>query len=115
MTAKQRFTSFSVTSAAAAELVRQAAFAGTPGAMRIDLLADSCGEGWLHVNLRPGGIDGVPVARTDGVTLYAAEEQLSLLQGLRLNYYGDLSGGGFLISTPEGAESCACGSGFRFA
>ena len=40
--------------------------------------------------------------------------QLPLLQGLRLNYFGDLTGGGFLISTPEQAESCACGSGFRF-
>ena len=75
-----------MTSAAAAELVRQDAFALTQGAMIIDLLGDSCGEGWLHVNLRSGGIDGVPVARTDGVTLFAAEEQLSLLQGLRLNY-----------------------------
>tara|TARA_Y100001968_G_C18774646_1_gene443803 strand:- start:345 stop:458 length:114 start_codon:yes stop_codon:yes gene_type:complete len=26
--------------------------------------------------MRPGGNHGVPVARTDGVALYAAEEQL---------------------------------------
>ena len=49
----------------------------------------------------------------DGITLYAPEKQLSMLAGLTLNYYGDLSGGGFLISCPEMCESCVCGSGFR--
>ena len=103
----------SITPAAAAELGRQAAFAGTPGAMYLDLLEDTCNEGWLHIRLQPGHNNGVPVARTDGVTLYVCVDQLDLLKGLRLNYYGDLSGGGFLISAPEGSECCACGSGFR--
>ncbi len=102
-----------ITPSAAGELIRQAAFAGTPGIMHLDLLEDSCGAGWLHIRLRPGSNNGVPIARTDGVTLFAPEEQVSCLTGLSLNYYGDLSGGGFLISTPEGAEGCACGGGFR--
>ena len=114
MEEKKKLLSFSVTQAAAAELVRQAAFGGTPGLMQIDLLEDSCQEGWLHIRLRPGSNDGVPLSRTDGVTLFAKRDQMPLFAGLRLNYFGDLSGGGFLISTPEGAESCACGSGFRF-
>ena len=105
--------SLSITSTAAAELGRQAAFAGTPGVMHLDLLEDTCNEGWFHIRLQCGQHNGVPVARADGVTLYAPKEQLALLQGARLNYYGDLSGGGFLISPPEGAECCACGSGFR--
>ena len=103
----------SITPIAAAELGRQASFAGTPGMMHLDLVEDPCGEGWLHIRLRPGNLLGVPIARTDGVTLYAPQEQLSLLQGLSLNYFGDLSGGGFLISSPEGMEICACGAGFR--
>ena len=103
----------SITSTAAAELGRQAAFAGTSGLMHLDLVKDSCGEGWLHIRLRPGQLTGVPVARTDGVTLYAPADQVAFLQGLSLNYYGDLSGGGFLISSPDGYESCACGAGFR--
>ncbi len=98
---------------AAAELGRQASFAGTPGVMHLDLLEDSCDEGWLHIRLRPGQYNGVPLARTDGVTLYAPADQLDILQGLSLNYYGDLSGGGFLISSPDGAEGCGCGAGFR--
>ncbi|WP_320666738.1 AIR synthase [Prochlorococcus sp. MIT 1307] len=102
-----------ITSSAAAELGRQASFAGQPGAMHLDLLEDTCDEGWLHIRLQPGQNNGIPVARTDGVTLYAPVEQLDLLKGLRLNYYGDLSGGGFLISPPEGSECCACGAGFR--
>jgi len=104
-----------ITPTAAAELGRQAAFAGTLGLMHLDLTEDTCGEGWLHVRLRPGPCSGVPVARADGITLYAPVDQFHLLSGLILNYYGDLSGGGFLISPPQGAESCACGGGFRLA
>tara|TARA_Y100001968_G_scaffold137248_1_gene125417 strand:- start:10 stop:237 length:228 start_codon:yes stop_codon:yes gene_type:complete len=39
---------------------------------------------------------------------------ISLLEGLKLNYFGDLSGGRFLMSPPDGVESCSCGSGFRY-
>ena len=102
-----------ISTPAAAELSRQASFAGTPGIMYLDLLADSYGEGWFHIRIRPGQNDGIPVARTDGITLYAPSEQIHLLHGLRLNYFGDLSGGGFVITTPSDTESCSCGSGFR--
>ena len=102
-----------ISATAVAELTRQAAFAGTPGFMSIDLLDDKCGEGWKFIRIRPGKNNGVPIARADGITLYAEEEQIILFQGLKLNYFGDLSGGGFLISTPLGAEASPCGSGFR--
>ena len=98
---------------AAAELIRQSAFGGTPGEMHIDLLPDGFDEGWLYVRLRCGKQDGIPIARADGVTLFAPSDQVSLLIGLTLDYYGDLSGGGFLITAPENSESCACGAGFR--
>ena len=77
-----------ISKTATAELIRQSAFGGTPGEMHIDLLPD-------------------------GVTVFAPSEQISLLLGLKLDYYGDLSGGGFLISTPKGAEASPCGSGFK--
>ena len=102
-----------ITPIAAAELGRQAAFAGSAGMMHLDLVADSCGEGWLHIRLQPGQQNGVAIARADGITLYAPVGQLELLKGVRLNYYGDLSGGGFLIRPPENSECCACGAGFR--
>ncbi len=102
-----------VSPAAAAELGRQASYAGSPGLMHLDLVEDNCGEGWLHIRIRPGQNSGIPVARTDGITLYAPAEKIDLLQGLKLNYFGDLSGGGFVISAPLGSESCTCGSGFR--
>ncbi len=105
--------SLSITPSASAELCRQASFAGTPGVMHLDFLEDTCGEGWLHIRLRPGQFSGVPVARTDGITLFAPPNQLYLLTGLTLNYIGDLSGGGFLINSPENAEGCSCGAGFR--
>ena len=102
-----------ITPSAAAELCRQSIFAGTPGVMHIDLIEDSKTRGWLFIRVRPGQLRGTPLGRADGVTLYAPKDQLQLFSGLTLNYYGDLSGGGFLISTPIGAERSACGSGFR--
>ncbi len=102
-----------VSKTAAAELIRQSAFGGTPGEMHIDLLPDGFGEGWLYIRLRHGNQAGTPIARTDGVTLFAPPEQLSLLKDLSLDYYGDLSGGGFLISPPKGAQRSPCGSGFK--
>ena len=102
-----------ISATAVAELNRQAAFTGNPGVMYIDLVEDQFGEGWQFIRIRPGQNDGVPIARADGITLYARRDQILMFQGLKLNYFGDLSGGGFLISTPKGAEASPCGSGFR--
>ena len=99
-----------ITPAAAAELGRQAAVAGTPGQMHLDLTPGDCAE---HViRIRPGHLAGIAIARADGVTLHAPENQLRQLQGLCLDYRGDLSGGGFLIRSGAGIEPCACGSAF---
>ena len=103
-----------ISKSAAAELSRQASFAGTPGSMFIDLVNDSNDEGWLHLNLKPGSCDGSPISRTQGITLFADVSKFKLFKGLFLDYYCDLSGGGFLISTPTNACRCSCGSGFKF-
>ena len=105
--------SLTVSKSAAAELIRQSAFGGTPGEMHIDLLPDGFDEGWLYIRVRCGQQNGTPIARRDGVTLFAPVKQLSLLKDLSLDYSSDISGGGFLISTPEGAEASICGSGFK--
>lgn len=102
--------SLRISGSAAAELCRQAAVAGTPGMMHIDLLQGSCEE-WA-IRLRPGHLAGTPVARADGITLYAPAEQLGRLTGLQLDYRGDLSGGSFLVRPGEGVRSCACGASF---
>ena len=102
--------SLRVTAAAAAELGRQAAVAGTPGMMHLDLVDGSC-ERW-SIRLRPGHMAGNPVARADGMTLYAPAGQVDLLAGLSLDYLGDLSGGGFLVRPGEGVQTCACGTAF---
>ena len=99
-----------LTPTAAAELGRQAAVAGTPGQMHLELLPGECAD---HViQIRPGHLAGVAVARADGVTLHAPQSQINLLQGLCLDYRGDLSGGGFLIRSGEGITPCACGGAF---
>jgi len=102
--------SLRVTAAAAAELGRHAAVAGTPGMMHLDLVDGRC-ERWA-IRLRPGHLAGTPIARADGITLYAPAEQLNLLSGLSLDYRGDISGGGFLVRPGEGTVSCACGTAF---
>ena len=100
-----------LTASAAAELGRQAAAAGTPGQMHLDLTPGECAQHIIRI--RPGHLAGVAVARADGVTLHAPSEQLKLLQGLFLDYRGDLSGGGFLIRSSTSVEPCACGSAFN--
>jgi Fe-S cluster assembly iron-binding protein IscA len=105
-----RGQSLRLTAAAAAELGRQAAVAGTPGMMHLDLVEGGC-ERWT-IRLRPGHLAGVPVARADGVTVYAPQQQLAQLGGLSLDYKGDLSGGGFVVRPPEGLRSCVCGAAF---
>lgn len=63
--------SLTITSSAAADLAFQASFVGTPGVMHSDFLEDLNGEGSLHIRLRSGEHQGAPVARADGITLYA--------------------------------------------
>ena len=104
---------FAITNPAAAELSRQASFAGTPGEMYIDLIKDTDNDGWLHIKLTPGTSDGSPISRTQGVTLYADAKKFKYFKGISLDYYSDLSGGGFLISTPKNTIRCSCGSGFK--
>ncbi len=105
-----RGQSLLLSAAAAAELGRQAAVAGTPGMMHLDLVEGGC-ERWT-IRLRPGHLAGVPVARADGITVYAPEPQAAQLSGLKLDYRSDLGGGGFVVQAPEGLQSCACGVGF---
>ena len=88
----------SISQNAASELSRQASFGGSPGEMSIDLVEDkNCSEGWMHIKLKPGTCNGSPISRTEGVTLYADVKKFNLLKDLKLDYYGDLSGGGFLF------------------
>jgi Fe-S cluster assembly iron-binding protein IscA len=102
--------SLRLTAAAAAELGRLAAVAGTPGMMHLDLVDGSC-ERWV-IRIRPGHLAGVPVARADGITLFSPADQGERLSGLHLDYRGDLSGGGFLVRAGRDLRVCACGAAF---
>ena len=104
----------SISQNAASELSRQASSGGSPGEISIDLVEDkNSSEGWMHIKLRPGSCNGSPISRTEGVTLYADVKKFNLLKDLTLDYYGDLSGSGFLISIPKNGKRCSCGSGFK--
>ena len=60
---------------------------------------DILDDGWMFLRVNIWEKSGIPIARTDGLTVYAPESQKSLLDELTLDHYQDLSGGGFLIST----------------
>ena len=102
--------SLRLTAAAAAELGRQAAVAGTPGMMHLDLVDGGC-ERWV-IRIRPGHLAGVAVARADGITSFATGDQCERLGSLELDYRGDLSGGGFLVRAGRELRICACGAAF---
>ena len=67
----------------------------------------------MHIKLRPGTCNGSPISRREGVIYYADVKKFNLLKGLKLDYYGDLSGGRFFISTPKNAKRCSFVSGFK--
>ena len=82
--------------------------------MSIDLVEDkNCSEGWMYIKLRPDKGNGSLISRTEGATLYVDVKKFNLLIDLKLEYYGDLSGGEFLISIPKNAKRSSCGSGFE--
>ena len=103
-----------ITNSASSELLRQSISRGSPGKVYVQLQPDRFEEGWMFLRVNAWHKSGIPIARTDGLTVYAPESQKSLLDGLTIDHYQDLTGGGFLISTPVGAEKSTCGSGFKF-
>ena len=85
-----------------------------PEEMLIDLVDDkNCSDVWMHITLRSVTCNASPISRTEGVTLYEYVKNFNLLKDLKLDYYGDLSSGGFLISTPKNAELYSFGSGSK--
>ncbi len=107
-------SSLIITKAASNELLRQSIYRGTPGKIFLYLQQDNLDVGWMFLRVNVWQESGIPVARTDGLTVYAPDSQKSLLDDLTLDHYQDLTGGGFLISTPKGATKSSCGSGFKF-
>ena len=102
-----------VTNSASSELLRQSISRGSPGQVYVQFQPDKFEEGWMFLRVSAWEISGIPIARTNGLTIYAPESQKVLLDGLTIDHYQDLTGGGFLISTPIGAEKSTCGSGFK--
>ena len=99
-----------ITPSAAAELCRQAARAGRPGAASLKLRAGSC-ETWA-ISIQAGTVEGEPIARADGLTLFATRDAASQLAGMSLDHHCDLHGAGFVFRGPEHVQMCSCGASF---
>ena len=73
----------------------------------------NCSETWMHIKLRPVTCNECPISRTDGGILSADVKNFNLLKDLESDYYGDLSGGRFLISKQKMQNLVSCGSRFK--
>ena len=96
-------SSLIITKVVSNELLRQSIYRDIPGKIFLYLQHDNLDVGWMFLRVNVWKESGIHVARTDGLTVYAPESQKSLLDELTLDHYQDLTGGGFLISTPKGA------------
>ena len=105
-----RHTPFRITPQAAAELGRQAALTSRPGVASLELQPGGC-RSWVLI-IRAGVVVGEPMARTDGITLWASRDTLNQLESMNLDHHHDLRGGGFILRGPEDVEFCTCGISF---
>ena len=85
-------SSLIITKAASNELLRQSIYRGTPGKIFLYLQQDNLDVGWMFLRVNVWQESGIPVARTDGLTVYAPDSQKSLLDDLTLDHYQDLTG-----------------------
>ena len=68
-----------VTNSATSELLRQSISRGSPGEVYVHLQPDKFEEGWMFLRVSARNTNGIPIARTDGLTVYAPESQKNLL------------------------------------
>ena len=101
---------FQITSQAAAELSRQAALTSRPGVASLDLQPGGC-QSWVLV-IRAGVAVGEPMARADGMTLWAHRDATRQLESMQLDHHHDLRGGGFILRGPKDVQFCTCGIAF---
>lgn len=81
-------------------------------------------DDYLRLQIKPGGCQGQSYDFTfvshpssgdylvrGGIVI--AEEHLTMLQGLAVDYAEDLMGGNFRFENPQATENCGCGASFR--
>ena len=64
-------SSLIITKAASNELLRQSIYHGTPGKIFLYLQPDNLDVGWMFLRVNVWKESGIPIARTDGLTVYA--------------------------------------------
>ena len=68
-------SSLIITKAASNELLRQSIYRGTPGKIFLYLQQDNLDFGWMFLRVNVWKESVIPVARTDGLTIYAPDSQ----------------------------------------
>ena len=70
-------SSLIITKAASNELLRQSIYRGTPGKIFLYLQHDNLDVGWMFLRVNVWKESGIPLVRTDGLTVYAPDSQKS--------------------------------------
>ncbi|MBI4392677.1 MAG: iron-sulfur cluster assembly accessory protein [Euryarchaeota archaeon] len=82
-------------------------------ALRVSVLPGGCSGFQYGLSFAAAPSDGEVVIEQAGVKLIVHEQDVEILNGIKLDYIDTLMGGGFKISNPNATESCGCGKSFR--
>ncbi|MBE9060039.1 iron-sulfur cluster assembly accessory protein [cf. Phormidesmis sp. LEGE 11477] len=80
---------------------------------RLNLQPSSCAEWAYALSLEPalGGAED-QIYEFDGIQLVVERSLLARIQGLKIDFAEDLTGGAFRFNNPLATESCRCGAAF---
>lgn len=86
---------------------------GRPGAfLRIGVKGGGCSGYEYALRLDDSVRETDMISEIEGVRLACDPKSARLLEGTRLEYTGNLIGGGFVFHNPNAGRSCGCGSSF---
>ena len=81
--------------------------------LRVDIVPGGCSGFEYSLELDDSIMDSDKIIEEKGVKIIISNEHISMLKGAKLDYVDSMQGGGFKITNPNAAGSCACGSSFR--
>lgn len=65
----------------------------------------------LKFDSNPGANDHT--VEQHGIRVFVDKDSAPLLQGTKIDYVEELTGGGFTIENPNAVQACGCGQSFR--
>ncbi|MCR6111951.1 iron-sulfur cluster assembly accessory protein [Bacillus sp. A301a_S52] len=93
------------------------------------MMADDDDAKYLRIGVQGGGCSGLSYVmgfdteineedkhlEIEGLEVVVEKENISMLEGVKIDYKQNMMGGGFTIDNPNAIANCGCGSSFRTA